>query len=304
VKISREVRLAPLRGLLGSSGTENFSGDVQKKLDVLSDCILSSELAATKCVSIVASEESDHAMLLGDLPGNSLGVLYDPLDGSSNIDCAIPTGTIFGVCQIKEGTVPHKELSAIELDQQLLGQCKNLVAAGYVLYSSSTELVLTLGDGVFGFTLDEHDQFRLTRSRIVCPQHGAYYSLNEARSTDWPRGLQQYISDIKAGKGRSGKKFSSRYVCSLVADTHRTLLYGGWAANPRRHLRLLYEAAPLAYIMEQACGKGTDGTRRLLDINPEGLHHRLPVFLGSAEDIDELESYKDVQQIGNHVYSN
>lgn len=132
---------------------------------------------------------------------------------------------------------------------------------------------------------------------------GQIYSLNDARYFDWPAGLQKYIDTVRQGKGQSGKQYSARYVCSLVADLHRTLLYGGWAGNPRSHLRLLYEANPLSFVAEQAGGKGSDGKRDILGIEPSALHQRLPFFVGSVEDIEELVGYEDVQQGKNPGYT-
>mmetsp|Transcript_48961 Transcript_48961/g.158597 ORF Transcript_48961/g.158597 Transcript_48961/m.158597 type:complete len:239 (-) Transcript_48961:429-1145(-) len=203
-------------------------------------------------------------------------------------------------------------------------------ASRYALYTASTELVLSLGsaahsegngvgDGrgetpgggckALGFTLDPAGRgaagggrFVLTRPSLRCPARGPYYSLNDAREPDWPQGLRRWVHDARRGLTPSRTKFSSRYVCALVADVHRTLLRGGWAGNPRPHLRLLYEAAPLAHVAEACGGRASDGVRCLLDVVPEGLHDRVPVFLGSAEDVAELEAYGDVQQ-GPTVYS-
>lgn len=139
-------------------------------------------------------------------------------------------------------------------------------------------------------------------SDLVSVITGQIYSVNDARYFDWPLGLRRYIDDIRQGKGQYPKKYSARYICSLVADLHRTLLYGGIAMNPRSHLRLVYEANPLSFLVEQAGGKGSDGKRRILDIEPRKLHERLPLFLGSPKDILELESYRDVQQVVNPGY--
>lgn len=296
VEISNEIASAPINGRTGLFGTENASGDTQKKLDVISNSIIKNALIQSSKVSIMATEEENELISIPEV-SNGLFVTFDPLDGSSNIDCAIPTGTIFGIYPNNQGVGESCTLS----DVLQSGSC--MLAAGYCMYSSSTEFVITAGNGTHGFTLDPTSQsFILTRRDIKCPTRGPYYSLNEGRSSDWPEGLRRYINDIKDGKSAWGKRYSSRYVCSLVADVHRTILYGGWAGNPRSHLRLLYEAAPLALILEQAGGAGSDGIRQILDIIPTKLHERLPCFLGSVDDIAELEAYGDVQQTGSMKY--
>ena len=158
--------------------------------------------------------------------------------------------------------------------------------------------------GAHGFTLDTLvGEWALSHPAMRVPPRGQIYSVNDARYHDWPPGLRAYIDAVRQGLGQSGKQYSARYVCSLVADFHRTLLYGGVAMNPRQHLRLVYEANPLALLAEQAGGRGSDGKRRVLSIAPSRLHERLPLFLGSADDIAELESYGDVQQLVNPGYS-
>ena len=228
------------------------------------------------------SEEEEDIII-----GNSdmrYGIAFDPLDGSSNLDVNAPTGSIFGIY--------GNNLRPFELPAR-----QTLVAAGYTVYSSATELVLAgLGEEVVSFTLDtEDDTYRCSRSNIVCPERGPYYSLNEAREPDWPDGLRQWVHDAKRGQTPAGIKYSARYVCSLTADVHRSLLKGGWAGNPRPHLRLLYEAAPLAFIVEAAGGKGSDGMNDLLDLKPEGLHGRVCCFLGSKLDVEDL--------VANGMYS-
>ena len=187
------------------------------------------------------------------------------------------------------------------------------MAAGYAVYSSSIEFVISLGisgsQGAAGFTLDpslvktgnQHSSsadecFVLSRPDLTCPQRGSYYSLNDGREPDWPQGLQRWIYDAKRGKTPSKTIYSARYICSLCADIHRTFIKGGWAGNPRPHLRLLYEAAPLAHVAQACGGKGSDGVMNILDIIPEGLHSRTCVFIGSSNDIKELEEYGDIQQ--------
>ena len=289
----------------GVKTTVNVQGEQQKGMDVVANEIFIQNLKAEKAVAAMASEEEETVIYgpAGDDAtdvNNSYEIAFDPLDGSGNLEVNLPTGSIFGIAARDDtnGKAFSRSGSA-------------LASAGYALYSSSTELVVAFGtdhpDGVVGFTLvdgvagdprnNPEDGFVLSRKRIRCPSHGPYYSLNEAREPDWPDGLKRWISDAKRGKTTTGKTYSSRYVCSLCADLHRTLLQGGWAGNPRPHLRLLYEAAPLAFLMEAAGGRGSDGTRSLLEIPPSGLHDRVCVFLGSREDIDDLEGYGDVRQI-------
>lgn len=224
------------------------------------------------------------------------------MDGSSNVDAGIPTGTIVGIYE-------HDE--ECEIDPNCLGdecteqeaQClantlqpgTNLVAAAYCLYSSSTFLVLTLGAGTYGFTLDDNlGEFVLSHPNIKIPETSSIMSFNEANTANWDEPLQNVVSGWKAGTGASGKRFSSRYIGSMVGDVHRTLLYGGVFGypgdkkNPNGKLRLLYEGAPMSYIMEQAGGVSTTGTQRVMEISPEVVHQRVPIIMGSKNDIQEV----------------
>ncbi|XP_038991176.1 fructose-1,6-bisphosphatase, chloroplastic-like [Hibiscus syriacus] len=281
------------------SGAASSDRDKPKPLDLVANEIMLSSLRNSGKASVMASEEDDGPIWIND--DGPFVVVLDPLDGSRNIDASIPTGTIFGI---------YNRLT--ELDNQpveekaLLNSLQSgtkLVAAGYVLYSSATILCASFGSGTHAFTLDHSTgDFILTHPSIRIPPRGQIYSVNDARYFDWPEGLRQYIDTVRQGKGKYPKKYSARYICSLVADFHRTLLYGGIAMNPRDHLRLVYEASPLSFLAEQAGGKGSDGKRRILSIQPVKLHQRLPLFLGSCEDIDELESYGDVQQKVNPGY--
>lgn len=271
----------------------------------------------------MASEEGEYPVWITD--DGPFVVVTDPLDGSRNIDASIPTGTIFGVYN------RLKELDALEVEEKaLLNSIQSggrLIAAGYILYSSATILCISFGSGTHAFTLDRSTgDFILTRPSLKIPTRGDHktveqclfnnsitspanrlnagqiYSLNDGRYFDWPDGLRKYIDTVKQGKGRTSKKYSSRYICSLVADFHRTLLYGGVTMNPRSHLRLVYEANPLSFLVEQAGGRGSDGQIRILSIQPSELHQRLPLFLGSSDDMAELESYGDIQQKINPGY--
>ncbi|KAJ8764772.1 hypothetical protein K2173_009172 [Erythroxylum novogranatense] len=279
-----------------SSGTDR---DASKPLDIVSNEIILRSLRNSGKVAVMASEEDDAPIWLNN--DGPYVVVTDPLDGSRNIDASIPTGTIFGIYKrlVELDHLPEEEKAMLNSLQ-----CgTRLVAASYVLYSSATILCTSFGSGTHAFTLDRSTgDFILTHSDIKVPRRGQIYSVNDARYFDWPEGLRQYIDTVRQGKGKYPKKYSARYICSLVADFHRTLMYGGVAMNPRDHLRLVYEANPLSFLVEHAGGRGSDGKTRILSIQPVKLHQRLPLFLGSLEDMEELESYGDVQQKVNPGY--
>ena len=314
----------------GPSAASSSERDAPKELDLVANDILKEELAGTGVVGLLASEEDEEVVVVGrkktggensSSSSSSSAPLpfvavFDPLDGSSNIAACIPTGTIFGVYRRREEEGEEGEdegqggkSAAAPLERHALRPGRELLLAGYSLYSSATMLVLTLSGGseaagTHGFTLDRDiDQFVCTHPRIRVPQRGQFYSLNDARFDDWSPELRKYISTVRSGKGQSGKQYAARYVCSLVADLHRTLLYGGWAGNPRSHLRRVYEAAPLSAVTEAAGGRATDGdASSALDVAPEALHSRAPFFAGSSLDIAELLSYGDVRQSGKKKY--
>ncbi|PON98347.1 Fructose-1,6-bisphosphatase [Trema orientale] len=273
--------------------------DAPKPLDIVSNEIILSSLRNSGKVAVMASEEDDAPIWISD--DGPFVVVTDPLDGSRNIDASIPTGTIFGIYNrlVELDHLPKEEKAQLNS----LQSGTRLVAAGYVLYSSATIFCVSFGSGTHAFTLDHSTgDFILTHPSIKIPPRGQIYSVNDARYFDWPEGLRKYIDTIRQGKGKHPKKYSARYICSLVADLHRTLLYGGVAMNPRDHLRLVYEANPLSFLVEQAGGRGSDGKNRILSIQPVKLHQRLPLFLGSSEDMEELESYGNVQQKVNPGY--
>ncbi|PQM33534.1 fructose-1 6-bisphosphatase chloroplastic [Prunus yedoensis var. nudiflora] len=284
----------------GAGSSAGGSGrDAPKPLDIVSNEIILSSLRSSGKVAVVASEEDDTPTWIRD--DGPFVVVTDPLDGSRNIDASIPTGTIFGIYRRLE------ELDHLRTEEKaLLNSLQTgtrLVASGYVLYSSATIFCASFGSGTHAFTLDHSTgDFILTHPSLKIPSRGQIYSVNDARYFDWPDGLRLYIDTVRQGKGRYPKKYSARYICSLVADFHRTLLYGGVTMNPRDHLRLVYEANPLSFLVEQAGGKGSNGKNRILSIQPVKLHQRLPLFLGSYEDMEELESYGDVQQKVNPGY--
>lgn len=289
--------LGKQKGLAGGDG--GSGRDAPKPLDIVSNEIILSSLRNSGKVAVMASEENDAPVWIND--DGPYVVVTDPLDGSRNIDASIPTGTIFGIYKrlVELDHLPKEEKAVVNSLQ-----CGNkLVAAGYVLYSSATILCASFGSGTHAFMLDHSTgDFIITHPNIKIPPRGQIYSVNDARYFDWPEGLRKYIDTVRQGKGKNPKKYSARYICSLVADFHRTLLYGGVAMNPRDHLRLVYEANPLSFLVEEAGGKGSDGKHRILSIQPVKLHQRLPLFLGSLEDVEELESYGDVQQKVNPGY--
>ena len=317
-------RLGKAKGDDNSAAASASERDAPKELDIVANEILKEELAATGVVGLLASEEDEEVVEVekkeegggkSSPPSSSLPfvAVFDPLDGSSNIAACIPTGTIFGIYKRTDaGEKQDKNAAAASsslVERQALQPGRSLLLAGYSLYSSATMLVLTLSGGsetagTHGFTLDpETDSFVCTHPRIRVPERGQFYSLNDARFDDWSPALRKYVSDVRAGRGQSRKQYAARYVCSLVADLHRTLLYGGWAGNPRSHLRRVYEAAPLSAVTEAAGGRATDGaSQSALDVAPEALHSRAPFFAGSSLDIAELLSYGDVRQSGKKKY--
>lgn len=285
--IAREVRQAGLIDILGGADRTNVHGEAVKKLDMYAHDVIYRAFDHTGLLCCMASEEADEVLPIPPEFGTGGYVLiYDPLDGSSNIDANISIGTIFSI---------HRKVS--DEDCGGLDDCLQAgtlqVAAGYVIYGSSTMLVYTTGNGVHGFTLDPSiGEFLLSHPHIRMPDPPQrIYSVNEGNYGRWSEGQRALVDRFKGLDGSGEKPFSHRYVGSMVADFHRTLLYGGIfmypadEKNPGGKLRLLYEANPLAMVCEQAGGAGSDGRRRLLEIEPESLHQRVPVYLGSAEHV-------------------
>ncbi|CED83754.1 fructose--bisphosphatase [Phaffia rhodozyma] len=290
--IASNVRKAGLINLVGLAGATNVQGEEQKKLDILSDDIMVSSLIASGKCAVLVSEERDDAIIVPE--GNQKGtycVVFDPLDGSSNIDAGVNIGTIFGIYRVQEGSKGTVE--------DVLRPGSEMVAAGYTMYGSSANLVLTTGQGVNGYTLDSSlGEFILTHPNIKLPDRGKIYSFNEGNSLYFHEPTRNYLDSIKYPSEESGKKpYSARYIGSMVADVHRTLLYGGIFGYPgdkktkSGKLRLLYEAFPMAMLIEQAGGVATTGTGRILDIQPKSIHERCPVFLGSKDDVNDLISF-------------
>jgi len=284
--IASKVRLAGLVDVLGEHGTENVQGESQKKLDVISNDIIVKAMDHGGRLCAMASEEEEGIIPIPDQfkRGNYV-LLFDPLDGSSNIDVNVPVGTIFSV--LRRLSKGH---GAGTLGDMLQPGFKQ-VAAGYVVYGSSTMMVYTTGQGAHGFTLDPSiGEFLLSHPDIKTPEHGRYLSVNEAYEQHWEENVKQLI---RRYRGMDGKReaMNVRYIGSLVADFHRNLLGGGLFAYPANaknttgKLRLLYECNPLAFICEQAGGAAIDGHQRILDIQPTQLHQRSPYFIGSRADV-------------------
>jgi len=290
--ITREVRKAGLVDILGLTGSENVQGEQVQKLDEFADDILTRALDHTGRLCCMASEEQDDIIRIPDKfkKGNYV-LLFDPLDGSSNIDANVSIGTIFSIFR---KTSPGEDGTL----EDCLQQGKHQVAAGYIIYGSSTMLVYTAGNGVFGFTLDPSvGEFLLSHDNITTPSRGKIYSANEGNYSKWDNSVQRYVDYLKTNNNKNGIPYQSRYIGSLVADVHRNLLYGGIFIYPFDNkyksgkLRLLYEANPLAFIVEQAGGYATTGYKRILDIKPRELHERTPLIIGSHDDVKEAEKF-------------
>lgn len=283
--IAMKVRSAGLADIIGSAESENIQGEVQQKLDVLSNDIIVKALDHGGRLCAMASEEEPDIIQIPDkFKCGKYCLMFDPLDGSSNIDVNVPVGTIFSVVQ-KVTPGRHGEL------KDFLQPGSKQVAAGYVIYGSSTMLVYTTGQGAHGFTLDPAlGEFLLSHPDIRIPEKARYLSVNDSYETTW---TEDVVELMRLYKGQSGgrKALNGRYVGSLVADFHRNLLGGGIFAyppntkSPKGKLRLLYEANPLAFIVEQAGGAATDGTKRILDVQPTELHQRTPLYIGSKDEI-------------------
>jgi fructose-1,6-bisphosphatase I len=284
--IAAAIRRAGLVDVLGKQGARNVQGEEQQKLDVLANETLKNSLKHTGRVCVMGSEEDEDIIPVP--PESSAGkyaVLFDPLDGSSNIDVNAAVGTIFSI--YRRVSMEGRGTAADVLQPG----CRQ-VAAGYVMYGSSTMLVYTTGQGAHGFTLDPTiGEFLLSHERIITPRVGTYYSVNESNFGRWDRAMQTAVRGLKGDLPDGLAPKNSRYIGSLVGDFHRNLINGGVflypadTRNPNGKLRLLYEASPMAFIAEQAEGSATDGINRILDIVPAELHQRTPLVIGSREDV-------------------
>jgi fructose-1,6-bisphosphatase I len=291
--ISREVNKAGVVDILGGTGDTNVQGEHVQKLDLYAEDVIYRALDHGGTLCCMVSEESKDIIPIPDqFPKGKYVLIVDPLDGSSNIDVNIPTGTIFSI---------HKKVSAGEAGtvEDCLQPGSKQVAAGYVLYGSATMLVYTSGRGVHGFTLDPSiGEFLLSHPNVVIPDPPSRtYSINEAYYPRWSLGQQRLMQRLKGLDGDGSVSYSSRYIGSLVADFHRTLLKGGMfmypadSNNPNGKLRLLYEAAPMAMICEQAGGRASDGRTPIMDLIPEDIHERTPLYIGSSEIVEMAEKF-------------
>ncbi len=289
--ISREVKKAGLVDILGLTGKVNVQGEEVRKLDDYANRILIYRMQHAGVLCAMASEENADIIEVPDnLPKGDYLLIFDPLDGSSNIDVNVNIGTIFS---IRKRTSDRAYVTLEDFLQKGTTQ----VAAGYFLYGPSTMLIYTTGNGVDGFTLDPSvGEFLLSHPSIKIPEVGKVYSVNESYRAYWDDKVKAVVDYFKSPENERGKPYTSRYIGSLVADFHRNLLYGGIfmypadkkdPAKPHGKLRLLCEAAPLAFVVEQAGGAATDGSKPIMDIKPEALHQRVPLFIGSKRDVEK-----------------
>ena len=299
-RISIAVGKGALGGVLGDAGrpgeaSVNVQGEAQKKLDVIANDVLMEANAWGGHLAGLASEEMDHSMPIPDeFPRGRYLLLFDPLDGSSNIDVNVSVGTIFSV-------LPYEKQGQDPVDADYLQPGIAQLAAGYCVYGPQTTLVLTVGHGTHAFTLDrEVGSFVLTSRNIRIPEQTAEFAVNMSNQRHWQPPMQAYVNDLLAGKtGPRGKDFNMRWVASMVADVHRIMTRGGIFSYPLDakcearggKLRLMYEANPMAFLVEQAGGASTTGRQRMLEVQPTGLHQRVPVFLGSSAEVAEADRY-------------
>jgi fructose-1,6-bisphosphatase I len=291
--ISLEVNKAGLVDIIGFTGHDNVHGEQVKKLDVYAHDMLVKAMDHGGHLCVMASEEEEDIIQIPQkYDVGKYVLLFDPLDGSSNIDANISIGTIFSIYR---RTSPDGKPGTME---DCLQPGVNQVAAGYVVYGSSTMLVYTAGAGVHGFTLDPaFGEFLLSHPNIQTPKKSKIYSINEGNYLYWHPGLKKYIKYLQEEDKSTSRPYSSRYIGSMVADIHRNLLYGGIfmypadSRNPYGKLRLQYECNPMAFIVEQAGGRATNGKQRMLEIKPEKLHQRMPIFIGSEEDVKTVEKF-------------
>lgn len=290
-EIAKKIRHAGLGDVYGAAGAVNVQGEQQQKLDVFANDTLIEVLKKTANVEAIISEEDEGPVVIYP-GGKGFIVIFDPLDGSSNIDVNVNVGTIFSI--VRNGG---------DLVAAALRPGTEQVAAGYVVYGPSTVMVLTTGNGVSAFTLDGEGNYVLTAETLTMPKQGPYYSANEANADTWPAVYRDYLDRLRRGE-LDGQTYGARYIGSLVADFHRTLLKGGvflyppTLKQPGGKLRLLYEARPLAMIAEQAGGAAVDGAKRILELGAAGIHERTPLVIGSRVEVEALQRVV-VQALGS-----
>jgi fructose-1,6-bisphosphatase I len=293
--ISTAIGKGELGGVLGEAGTGNIQGEAQKKLDVLSNEILLEANEWGGHLAGLASEEMEHSHPIPTAyPKGNYLLLFDPLDGSSNIDVNITVGTIFSVLRCPDGIIEPK-------DQHFLQPGSAQVCAGYASYGPSTMLVLTIGRGTHGFTLDrEQGSFMMTKRDMKIPAETKEFSVNTSNQRFWEAPMQHYVEDMLKGKeGPREKDFNMRWLASMVGDVHRIMTRGGMFSYPLDSkcraqggkLRLMYEANPMSFLIEQAGGAASTGRMRMLDVQPTGLHQRVPVFMGSKHEVETAVRY-------------
>ncbi len=297
--INRNVRRAGILDVLGETGTVNVQDEKQKKLDVIADRELVRALRRGGECYLIGSEEQPETISMDPVSGGRAryAVYFDPLDGSSNTDVNASVGTIFSVYTLPEGVREGEGVSAA------LRPGTEQVAAGYVAYGSSTMFVFTTGNGVNGFTLDPSiGEFLLSHPDLKIPTHGGLYSTNESDVDDFAPELRRFLRWLKRKDPETGRRIRARYIGSFVSDFHRNLLTGGLymypatADHPTGKLRLMYEANPMAFLVEEAGGRASDGQRRILEIVPDGLHQRTPLFIGSTPLVKAAEAFLQGRQ--------
>ena len=289
--IARDLRRAGLIDILGTTGETNVQGEVVKRLDMIANDTFLRVFEHSGLVCVLASEEMEKPIQLPQhWPKGKYMLLFDPLDGSSNTDVNMPLGAIFSILK-------HDGRGRLPAEAELFRKGTEQVAAGYLLFGSSTMLVFSVGQRVHGFTLDPSiGEYLLSHENIRIPKKGKVYAANEGNYHRWLPGTQKYVDALKVKDKAAGRPYSARYSGCLVADVHRILLgggiylYPGEIDKPEGKLRLLYEANPMAMVVEHAGGKASTGTERILDLEPKALHQRVPLIIGSAEDVEQAEA--------------